>query len=358
MHPFPHPSLAADRVAGGLHSHGGHDSPSSPSSSSDGGVGYSGRHRAGGGDGGSKLADSAGCIDGSGIGGNGAGGGPVGTPIINGGGEVVGVLTAGGANGGGGAGGGGGAVPLSSAAASSAASPSSSFVSDTAAKSKSALAGLIVHAMVDGMALAAAVKEGDSALGFLVFAAIMLHKAPGAFGMTSYLLHAGIGRAGVRSRLVLFSLAAPTGALLTYWLLSLNLFVYHSESVALCLLFSGGTFLYVATAHVLPEITNCACREGGGGGQQWRCGKGWLLATCARPASQALHDPSPPLAHARSSVAADAHLRTHDDDDHHHHHGSGAAKKHKHSHGMRWAEVWTLVAGVLLPLFINVGHGH
>ena len=26
------------------------------------------------------------------------------------------------------------------------------------------------------------------------------------------------------------------------------------ESVALCLLFSGGTFLYVATAHVLPEI--------------------------------------------------------------------------------------------------------
>jgi hypothetical protein len=48
----------------------------------------------------------------------------------------------------------------------------------------------------------------------------------GAFGMTSYLLHAGIGRAGVRSRLVLFSLAAPTGALLTYWLLSLNLFSY------------------------------------------------------------------------------------------------------------------------------------
>lgn len=104
-----------------------------------------------------------------------------------------------------------------------------------------------------------AVKEGDSALGFLVFAAIMLHKAPGAFGMTSYLLHAGVGRAGVRSRLVLFSLAAPTGALLTYWLLSLNLFVYNSESVALCLLFSGGTFLYVATAHVLPEITGCEC---------------------------------------------------------------------------------------------------
>lgn len=128
---------------------------------------------------------------------------------------------------------------------------------NTAAKSKAALAGLVVHAMVDGMALAAAVKEGDSALGGLVFAAIMLHKAPGAFGMTSYLLHAGISKAGVRSRLVLFSLAAPTGALLTYWLLSLRLFVYKQEMVALCLLFSGGTFLYVATAHVLPEITQC-----------------------------------------------------------------------------------------------------
>jgi hypothetical protein len=42
--------------------------------------------------------------------------------------------------------------------------------------------GLVVHAMVDGVALGAAVQEGDAALGMLVFVAIMLHKAPSVRG--------------------------------------------------------------------------------------------------------------------------------------------------------------------------------
>jgi zinc transporter 9 len=48
---------------------------------------------------------------------------------------------------------------------------------DHSAKSKSAMAGMVVHNFVDGVALGAAVREGDSALGMLVFLAIMLHKA-------------------------------------------------------------------------------------------------------------------------------------------------------------------------------------
>jgi hypothetical protein len=48
---------------------------------------------------------------------------------------------------------------------------------DHSAKSKSAMAGMVVHNFVDGVALGAAVREGDSALGLLVFLAIMLHKA-------------------------------------------------------------------------------------------------------------------------------------------------------------------------------------
>jgi len=134
---------------------------------------------------------------------------------------------------------------------------------DHSAKSKSAMAGMVVHAFVDGVALGAAVREGDSALGLLVFVAIMLHKAPSSFGLSSYLLHHGISHDGVKRRLLLFSLAAPAGALATFSLLSANLFVYRQEMLALCLLFSGGTFLYVATAHVLPEIQAGAL--GGGG---------------------------------------------------------------------------------------------
>jgi solute carrier family 39 (zinc transporter), member 9 len=68
--------------------------------------------------------------------------------------------------------------------------------SDHSAKSKSALMGMVVHAFVDGVALGAAVREGDSALGLIVFIAIMLHKAPSSFGLSSYLLHHGISHDG------------------------------------------------------------------------------------------------------------------------------------------------------------------
>lgn len=91
------------------------------------------------------------------------------------------------------------------------------------AKSKSAMAGLVVHAIVDGVALGAAVSEGDSSLGLIVFAAIMLHKGPSALGLASYLMHSGMATAGVQTRLFIFSCAAPFGAIATYTLLSTHI---------------------------------------------------------------------------------------------------------------------------------------
>jgi hypothetical protein len=79
--------------------------------------------------------------------------------------------------------------------------------------------------------------------------------------------------------------------------------------LAQLLLFSGGTFLYVATAHVLPEIQ-----------------AGTM-----------------------------------------HHEEEGACEEGGHSHGatrvrtppkMKWSETWLLVSGVLLPLLLDVHHGH
>ena len=93
------------------------------------------------------------------------------------------------------------------------------------------MAGMVVHALVDGVALGAAVREGDSALGLLVFLAIMLHKAPSTFGLTSYLLHHGITPDGVKRRLLLFSSAAPLGAFSTFMLLSMNMFSYKQVRV-------------------------------------------------------------------------------------------------------------------------------
>ena len=128
----------------------------------------------------------------------------------------------GGSGGGSGSGGGGGGSDTPRAQAEAAAAAAT----DHSAKSKSAMAGMVVHAAVDGVALGATLREGDSALSLLVFLAIMLHKAPSSFGLASYLLHHGITPEGVKRRLLIFSSAAPLGAFCTYMLLSMSLLPY------------------------------------------------------------------------------------------------------------------------------------
>lgn len=46
----------------------------------------------------------------------------------------------------------------------------------------------------DGIALGAAATTSHTDVEFIVFLAIMLHKAPAAFGLVTFLLHAGLER--------------------------------------------------------------------------------------------------------------------------------------------------------------------
>ncbi|XP_044261479.1 zinc transporter ZIP9 [Tribolium madens] len=117
--------------------------------------------------------------------------------------------------------------------------------------------GLVVHAAADGVALGAAATTSHADVEIIVFLAIMLHKAPAAFGLVTFLLHEGIDRQRIRKHLLVFSLAAPVLAVCTYFgigqkqketLTSLN-------ATGIAMLFSAGTFLYVATVHVLAELT-------------------------------------------------------------------------------------------------------
>lgn len=107
--------------------------------------------------------------------------------------------------------------------------------------------GLVIHAAADGIALGA--SSSDTGLSFIIFLAIMVHKAPASFGLTSVLLKQGLTSRAARAHLLVFSLAAPAGAMATF------LFVQvmgsgpsEDEAISrwrtgMLLLFSAGTFL-------------------------------------------------------------------------------------------------------------------
>lgn len=108
--------------------------------------------------------------------------------------------------------------------------------------------GLVIHAAADGIAMGASASTANTKLGLIIFLAIMFHKAPAAFGLTSVLLKQGLSKRAARGHLIIFSLAAPLGALTT-WLL-VHLLGGGGISgergqwwTGMLLLFSAGTFL-------------------------------------------------------------------------------------------------------------------
>ncbi|CAF0742938.1 unnamed protein product [Didymodactylos carnosus] len=106
--------------------------------------------------------------------------------------------------------------------------------STIASKPKStwtATLGLVVHAAADGIALGAASSTSRFNVEIIVFMAIMLHKAPAAFGLVSFLIADGVDRKRIRRHLLIFSLAAPLTAIFTYVLLKSMADIYIVERV-------------------------------------------------------------------------------------------------------------------------------
>jgi len=142
--------------------------------------------------------------------------------------------------------------------------------------------GLLIHAAMDGVALGAAIAEthirkGKGNLGLIVFWGLMLHKGPAAFSLCTFLLNAGVSQEKILFTMCSFALAAPMAAIVT----CLSLLWYSGDSVndnvALALLFSGGTFLYVATCDMLPEIKARAEEIDGRHGKSDKAWLYWML---------------------------------------------------------------------------------
>lgn len=112
-----------------------------------------------------------------------------------------------------------------------------------------AFLGLTVHGIIEGCALASSFLTAG--IGPLVLVAILAHKAPAAFALTSIL------RLGKRSdRQVLaftigVSASVPLGMALAYGFLRMG-GIPNSAGVLLAI--SAGTFLYIAACDLLPEL--------------------------------------------------------------------------------------------------------
>ena len=193
--------------------------------------------------------------------------------------------------------------------------------SGSTSRPSSTTVGLVIHACADGIALgASSTSSGASSSGrnlsFIIFIALMIHKAPAAFGLTTTLLKQGLSKRAARAHLIVFSLAAPAGALVTWATASLLGYGGLPESMSaefatgVLLLFSGGTFLYVAM-HTMQD----------GGGHAEHVGNGY----------------------------AEVPMNGYGD--------SGSAQsKESSEHGV--AETFVTVAGMMLPLLTQFGHAH
>ena len=107
--------------------------------------------------------------------------------------------------------------------------------------------GLTLHSVIDGIVLGSGALM--PALGLIVFVAIVAHKLPAVFSMSSILVAGGFRQKRVLRFIGILSLATPAGAFLAYFgLRGLDPGVWHF-AVAL----SAGTFLYVAVSDVLPH---------------------------------------------------------------------------------------------------------
>ncbi|XP_041043165.1 zinc transporter ZIP9 isoform X2 [Carcharodon carcharias] len=127
-----------------------------------------------------------------------------------------------------------------------------------AGSSLTATLGLVIHAAADGVALGTAAGSSQISLQVIVFFAVILHKAPASFGLVSYLMHAGLEKRQIQKHLFVFSLAAPLLAITTYFIVSKSSVgsLHQTKATGIGLLFSAGTFLYVASVHVLPEVSS------------------------------------------------------------------------------------------------------
>ena len=110
--------------------------------------------------------------------------------------------------------------------------------------SAAALGGLLVHTLVDGVAIASG-YEVSPALGALVFGAVLLHKVPEGLAIASMFLAAGAPRRTALLAAGALGVTTIVGVGLTSWIEPLT---------RVGLPIAAGVSLYVGASNLVPEL--------------------------------------------------------------------------------------------------------
>ncbi len=112
-----------------------------------------------------------------------------------------------------------------------------------------AFVALSLHALTDGLSLAVAAESGG-VLGLNIALGVILHKFSGGVALASLLLNSGRGARRTFWMSLFFALMTPLGAFVAAPLLT----GVSPAAMALLLGISGGSFVYIAMADILPEL--------------------------------------------------------------------------------------------------------
>jgi len=107
-----------------------------------------------------------------------------------------------------------------------------------------ALVGLVPHTLFDGIAIGAGFYI-NTATGLLIFFAILLHKLPEGFTISSIMLGAGMSKGMAMTAVFGVALSTIAGTLLIS-----GLSAYSHEALAI----SAGVLIYVAASEIIPEL--------------------------------------------------------------------------------------------------------
>lgn len=123
--------------------------------------------------------------------------------------------------------------------------------------SMSSFIGLSVHAVCDGMALAASFMAGEE-IGLMATIGMCIHKFVVLFSLSSSMLMSEMEKKTALKYLFGFSLITPIAGII--FMLLLN-GIEIDQYTAMPLAFAAGTFMYVALCDLLPEAFHSKDRK-------------------------------------------------------------------------------------------------